>query len=449
MKKRNVTHFFDSEFTDQAAYVNFSKIPSIMGYKVTANKVLNTILSENITKWQKVEVISSLTALKTLYLGGSSNIDGVIVNNAVTFTGTNNISMIETKGDFGGRLDKTAAASRYIFAKKGPDFDTFFNKDDLNVLKRYNFEGQDIEYQFLSFNIPIILCNGVSSALGSGHSSNILPRNPDSILKYLKYNLEGKNKANKPFQNIPYYKGFQGTITEGDNFKQWHINGVFERKTKTLIEITEVPIGESYKSFIKKMEALVENGTIKDYTDLCDPKKDIFLIKVKTDFSFSKKTDEQILKILKLTSTVTENYTLNDENNKIRVYENVNEIFWHYYNVKLDIIKDRKAYLIEKISNDIKLDISKYTFISMIVNDELIVNKRKKKDIEKDINVVDKIVKKDGNYDYLLNLSIGTLTEERMKKLLQDIKSQNAELEKVKIITLENMWLNDLKGVKL
>jgi len=447
MKKRYVTHFFDNEFTDQAAYVNFSKIPSIMGYKVTANKVLNTILSENITKWQKVEVISSLTALKTLYLGGSSNIDGVVVNNAVTFTGSNNISMIETKGDFGGRLDKTSAASRYIFARKGPDFDTFFNKDDLNVLKRYNFEGQDIEYQFLSFNIPIILCNGVGSALGSGHSSNILPRNPVEIIKYLKYNLEGKNIANKPFQNKPFYKGFTGNISQGENPKQWIISGIFKRMSKTLIEITEVPIGETYKSYIKKLDILEEKGIIKSYTDLCDPKKDVFYVKIKTDIAFSKNTDEQISKILKLTSTVTENYTLNDENNKIKVYDNVNDIFWHYYNLKLEILQDRKNYLIKKIQSDIRFDISKYTFISMIVNGELIINKRKKKDIEKDLSLVEKIIKRDGNFDYLLNMSIGSLTEERMKKLMQDIKSQNTELKKVQKITLENMWLDDLKNV--
>ena len=449
MKKRYVTHFFDNEFTDQAAYINFSKIPSIMGYKVTANKVLNTILSENITKWQKVEVISSLTALKTLYLGGSSNIDNVIVNNAVTFTGSNNISLIETKGDFGGRLDKTAAASRYIFARKGPDFDTLFNKDDLNVLKRYNFEGQDIEYQFLSFNIPIILCNGVNSALGSGHSSNILPRNPTEILKYLKYNLEGKNTANKPFQNKPFYKGFMGNIIQGDNSKQWIIEGVIERKTKSLIEIKEVPVGETYKSYIKKLEKLVEQGVIKEYTDLCDPKEDIFYFKIKTDFAFSKNTDEQILKILKLRTTVTENYTLNDENNKIKTYDSVNEIFWHYYELKLKYIQKRKDYLIEKIQNDIKLDVSKYTFISMIVNDELIINKRKKKEIEKDMDTVDRIIKRDDSYDYLLNLSIGTLTEERMKKLMQDIKTQNTELKRIQKISLENMWLDDLKGVTL
>jgi len=150
-----------------------------------------------------------------------------------------------------------------------------------------------------------------------------------------------------------------------------------------------------------------------------------------------------------LTSTVTENYTLNDENNKIRVYENINEIFWHYYNLKLKILQDRKDYLIKKISNNIKLDISKYTFISKIVNNELIINKRKKKDIEKDLGNIDNIIKRDGNYDYLLNLSIGTLTEERMKKLMQDIKAQNINLKKVEKTTLENMWLDDLKKAEL
>jgi len=443
MKKRDVTHFFDKEFTDQAAYINFSKISSIMGYKVTANKVLNTILSENITKWQKVEVISSLTALKTLYLGGSSNIDGVIVNNSTTYVGANNISVIDTKGDFGGRLDNLAAASRYIFARKGEDFDKYFNKEDLNVLERYNFEGQDIEYQFLTFNIPIILCNG-GKGLGSGHSFNIFPRNPDEITKYLKYNLEGKNKSNKPFKNKPYYKGWTGDISAGEEENQWVIAGKFTRKTKALIEITEVPIGESYKSYIKKLDKLVEAGTIKDYEDLCDTKADTFLFKVRTDIAFSKRTDENIMKTLKLITTDKENFTLNDENNAIRVYKDANEVFWHYYEIKMKYLQKRKDYLIKKITQDIHIDASKYLFIKMIVDEKLVINKRKKDAIVKDLDKVEKILKQEDSYNYLLNMNILSLTKERLEKLMQDIKAKKAKLDLVKSQTLEAMWLEDL-----
>jgi len=80
----------------------------------------------------------------------------------------------------------------------------------------------------------------------------------------------------------------------------------------------------------------------------------------------------------------------------------------------------------------------------MIVDDKLIINKRKKVDIEKDLDNVEKIITRDGNYNYLLNLSIGTLTKEKMEALMKEIKDKKAELDLIKSQTVEQMWLNDL-----
>jgi len=445
MKNKEISHFFNEEYTQQAQYINFSKIASVIsGSKVTQQKILSTVMSENISSWQKVEVISSMTALKTLYLGGSSNIDGVATNLGSGYVGANNVVLVETKGDFGGRLDTTAAASRYIFMKKGLQFDHYFNKEDLNILPKYTFEGQEIEYQYFTYTLPMVLVNG-TKGLGSGYSSDILPRSEEDITKYLIYNLEGKNKTNKPFQNKPHFNGFKGVVKQSDAKNKWIIEGTFDRINNTTIAITEVPIGETRKSYIKKLDALELNGVIKSYEDLCDPKKDIFLFKVKTEFAFSKNTDEEILKKLKLITKKTENYTLNDEDNKIIVFKDVNEIFWYYYKFKLNTLSERKKYLEEKMKQDIIIDISKYTFIEAIVNDKLIINKRKKNDIVKDLNTFDKIVKRDNSFDYLLNMSIQSLTEERMKNLMKDIKSKNVELKKLQSKTLEKMWLEDLK----
>jgi len=65
-------------------------------------------------------------------------------------------------------------------------------------------------------------------------------------------------------------------------------------------------------------------------------------------------------------------------------------------------------------------------------------------DIVKDLEPHEKIIKRDSNYDYLLNLSIGSLTVERMDKLLADIKAKNEELSTVKAQTVEQMWLSDI-----
>ncbi len=444
MNLRPISSFTDAEYRQQAANANFSKIPNLMGFKPTANKVLNTLMIKKITTWQKVEVISNLTALEMLYLGGSSNIDGVTVNTGTTYTGSNNVSVIETKGDWGARLNNSAAASRYIFGRLGSNFHQYFNPVDLKVLPRYNFEGKDIEYQFLTFNIPMLIVNG-AQGLGSGHACKILPRSEEEITKYLKYNLEGKNKQNRPFKNKPHYNGFNGTVEEGENHKQWIMKGIIKRISKTKIEIVEVPIGEGYKSYIKKLDKLEEAGTIKGYDDLCDPKADTFSFIVRVDTKFSKFTDEEILKKLKLVNTESENYTYNDEHNRIVVADNINEIFWHYYKIKIFYLEKRKEYLLAKIAEDIRLDISRYTFIKMIVEDELLINKRTKAAIVKDLNKVENIIKRDDSYDYLLSMAIGSLTKERMKALMDKIKANKKELDLAKKQTIEQMWLEDLK----
>lgn len=280
MKSRPIKDFFDKEFTQQAQYVNFSKIASIIsGNKVTAQKVLSTLLDKNIINWQKVEVIASMTALETLYLGGSKNIEGVITNIGASYVGSNNLPLIETKGDFGSRLNNTPAAGRYIFARKSKIFDQLINKDDLKIFPRYNFEGQDIEYAYFAFSLPMVLING-TEGLGSGYRSLILPRNPKNIKKYILDKLNGR----KPSNNLlnPYYKGFKGTIKNLGN-NQYKIQGSIKKLSSIKIEINEVPIGENYKSFIKKLDKLKETGTIKNYTDLCDPKTDTFKAIVNVD----------------------------------------------------------------------------------------------------------------------------------------------------------------------
>ena len=100
MSKQNIrpiTDFYNVNYKQQAQNKNFQSISSVIsGVKPTANKALFTVLDDNITTFQKVEVLSNATALKTEYLGGSSNIDGVIVNIASSYVSSNNLSLLDT-----------------------------------------------------------------------------------------------------------------------------------------------------------------------------------------------------------------------------------------------------------------------------------------------------------------------------------------------------------------
>ena len=441
---RNITDFFGNEYRQQAQNANFTKLANIFGLKFTANKVACTTLLKNITAFTKVEVLSNMTALETLYIGGSTNIDGVIVNMATSYTGSNNVPILATKGDFGSRLNSAAAASRYIFTKKSDYFDMLFNKEDLNILPRYNFEGQEIEYKFLTFNLPLLLING-SEGMGSGHAQKILPRNPKDCLNYIKEYLKTGKQCDIPV----YYNGFRGTVKRGDNGNQWITTGVIKRVSSFKTEIIEVSIGESYKSIIKKLDKLKDSGVIKDYTDKCDPKKDIFLIEIQHDIAFGKLSDDEMLEKLKLISTDSENFTVIDEKQAVKVFKDEFELFNYYIKIRLEYMQLRKDYLIKKYLRDIDINNSKYIFIKSIIDGDLVINKRAKTDIIKDIEKIKGIVTEEETYDYLLRMPIYSLTIEKMQELAKQIEILKVKLEEIKKKDIKNMWLDDLVNIKL
>jgi DNA topoisomerase-2 len=97
-----------------------------------------------------------------------------------------------------------------------------------------------------------------------------------------------------------------------------------------------------------------------------------------------------------------------------------------------------------RLEDEIRYDYSKYLFIKMIVDNALIVSKRKKADIVKDLDKVKDILSKDDSYDYLLNMNIMSLTEERMAKLESDIKQKKSELDQLIKKSIEQLWGDEL-----
>jgi DNA gyrase/topoisomerase IV subunit A len=283
----------------------------------------------------------------------------------------------------------------------------------------------------------MILVNG-STGIASGFAQIILPRNPEEIKKYLKYTLSKNDR--KPFKNKPYFKGFKGNVKQGEG-NQWIIEGVSEKVSSTEVKITEVPTTYTLKKYIKVLDKLEDDGKIISYTDLCED--DIFEFKVKmTRANLAKVTD--LLEFFKLRTKITENYTVLDENNRVKVFDNVNDIMRYYIDIKKKYLQRRKDHLISMYRDDIYTLVSKYVFIQKIVNDELQISKRSIQDIEKDLESIDKIIKKNDSYDYLLGMNIRSLTKEKMEELMKEIKNTKNKLDNIKSKSVEEMWLDEI-----
>jgi len=284
------------------------------------------------------------------------------------------------------------------------------------------------------------LING-SEGVSSGFAQKILSRKSDNLKKAIKHILEG-SKYNENLM-IPYFEGFKGPIEKGENPGQWLIKGIVTRKSINKVEISEVPVGYDLKSYIDVLDDLEDKKVIQSYKDKSE--NDQFLFEVNINSKDLKDWDDDtLLSKLKLVKKVTENYTAMDADNKVKVFEDSFEILSYYVSVKLNSLQQRKDYQLQKLEEEIKFDLSKYIFIKNIVENTLVINKRKKSDIENDMDKIENILRKDESFDYLLNMNILSLTEERMEKLLSDIKTKKDSLDKLKNTEIKDIWLQEL-----
>jgi DNA topoisomerase-2 len=244
----------------------------------------------------------------------------------------------------------------------------------------------------------------------------------------------------------PYYKGFKGTIEQGETSSQWLIKGTIERKGINKLLITEIPITYDLKSYIDILDDLEEKKIIQGYKDKSEDDNFLFEVIIASK-TLADWDDEMLLSKLKLIKKVSENYTCMNENNKIEVFDDIYDIIKRYIKIKLNFLNRRKDYLIKSIEDDIRLDFSKYTFIKKIVDEDLIISKRKKSDIEIDLEKIPNIIKKEDSFDYLLNMNLLSLTEERMKKLEDDIKSKKISLDKLKETEIKDIWIDELSKI--
>jgi hypothetical protein len=83
----------------------------------------------------------------------------------------------------------------------------------------------------------------------------------------------------------------------------------------------------------------------------------------------------------------------------------------------------------------------------MIIDGKLKVSNRPKADIIEDMEKA-KFEKKEDAFDYLLNMSIYSMTKERYEELLKQIAENEIELTRIKSILPKDMYRDDLKELR-
>ena len=319
----------------------------------------------------KVAQLSGYVAEHSAYHHGEQSLASTIVGMAQNFVGSNNINLLEPKGQFGtrGMGGKDAASARYIHTLLAPISKLVFHDDDKPLLKYLDEEGQRIEPEYYVPVIPMILVNG-AEGIGTGWSTFIPCFNPKEIIEALIKKMDGVE-----FQRLrPWYKHYNGEI---DYYKDtFRVRGIFEHdKEEKMLKITELPIRKwtkDYKQFLEKFlekEILVD---MKEYHGINTVDFEVYYDKAVDYFE----NNDVIYKNFNLSTTISDNnYVLFDHNNKLRKYEDETEILDEFYDLRLEFYHKRKDYLLRKIKRDLEVLDNKVRFITEVINDEIVVNK--------------------------------------------------------------------------
>ena len=454
-------------------------IPSVVdGLKPGQRKILYACFKRNLKNDIKVAQLSGYVAEHSAYHHGETSLATTIVGLAQDFVGSNNINILVPQGQFGTRIQggKDAASARYIFTRIAPLTRHLFNEHDDRLLNYLNEEGQRIEPEWYMPIVPAVLING-AEGIGTGWSTSIPNFNPRDIVTNLLRLLDGE--AAEPM--APWYRGFNGEIVEVPTRtagRSYQVTGIINQIDDTTLEISELPVRkwtQDYKEFLEDLVKPEDKNAQPLITEYKEHHTDVtvkFLVTL---------TEEKMREVLaaglhnkfKLTSKIScSNMMLFGPDGIIKKYDTPEDILTEFFHLRLQYYGKRRAALLKAAESDMQRIDNKVRFILAVVNGELVISNRRRVDIEAELEEAgydrllaktknpaaqptpsngeeavdgEEVVVEGGSYEYLLSMSLSSLTHEKVESLRAEAEEQRAAVELLRNTTEQQMWRHDLE----
>jgi len=436
----NLGDFYSKDYADYAIYRALQRIPNVLdGFAQTQRKSIYTCIAKKVEKKINVADLSSLVKTFTKYHHGMNSIEIAITNLVPAYN--NQLPLLKEDGSYGCRSEREASASRYIETRLHDYTKVLFNEiDNKEFITEQSTEGFKIEPLTMIPLLPLVLING-QQQIGVGYACSILPRDINQIIKVMEDILKGKRK-NVPSDIPVKIPKFNGLVEKhGD---QWQFVGKIEIINKTTVHITEVPPKFTRVTFLNILDKLKNNEKIRSYSE--NILGDSFDITVKfpngTDLN-----DIDLIAFFNLRERKTENITLVNAKNEIVRYNNSAEVLYEYIVTVLGIIKKRKEFILTDLKDKALKNQEKIRFIRAVNNEDIILKNKKSSDVEIQLDNL-QFQKFEESYNYLLNMKISSLTEDKIDDLLKIIKEDEDEIIELENTTAAQLWLQDISKIK-
>jgi DNA topoisomerase-2 len=415
-------------YKDYAMYVIGNRaIPSMIdGLKPVQRKILCAAIDKAKNKKIKVAELGGMLSSYGYHHGETSAQDAVV---GMAQEWNNNITLLEAHGNFGSRIVQEAAAPRYIFTKLSENYSIWFKDTDIAPKTS---DPEDLEPLHYLPIIPMVLVNG-ARGIAVGFATNILPRDPNEILKACRKVLNGtRNIKAIP----PSYPGFKGTWRQEDG--KWIATGEWSNE-RGGYRIRELPPGTDREKYVTHLTKLADAGDIGYFEDHCS---DVFNFFVKVTPTQKKAIEKKgVEKVFKLSTSFTENITVLDQNNELKVYDN-----------EIDLIRDFCKYRIlkirERLDNNIIDTINDIAYNERMLAFVKEVSKDRKKVLDSDIryltSIADKHSKTAEETKKMVNMPIYKFCSETIDQLVEKIKIQQKHLVEIKKLEAFDVYLDEL-----
>lgn len=432
----NVSDFIHKDLRWFSIADNERSIPNVMdGLKPSQRKVLYA-LRKRAKGDIKVSQLSGYVSTETCYHHGEQSLMGTIVNMAQDYVGSNNINLLQPKGQFGTRLmgGKDAASPRYIFTQLSDVTERLFDALDDATLEYLEDDGTKIEPVYFVPVLPMVLING-ADGIGTGYSTQVPCYSPKDVEDNVRRCLN--NEPQVPM--TPWYRGFKGSVVKGASEGRFTTHGVWTRgDSGSVIEITELPIGKWTSDYKEFLDGLLVADAIKGFENHSTETDVRFTIRLAKATS-----DEDIEKRFKLSSALsTSNMHLFDKDGCIVHYDTPEDIIEAFVRTRLVYYRLRKAHLL-KTYRATHYELSeKIRFINLVINEDIRVFRKTREYITKAMSThgFDPSV-----HETLLGIRISAFTEDQIRTLQGKVDEFAALIHTLDGKTHKQLWIEDLR----